>query len=155
MKNIGFLLLALIVVPFLSRSQNECIDPDFEDNCTGLLYSVFDDYVYLRSRAFTSTENIDVTFTVTLKRNVLYILNVCEGAGRNSMILELYDSNNKLVSSSFNKQTKKNTKIIAFRPEVAGKYYLSTFFEKKVTKCCIIMFGMIKKNIEQYISKTH
>lgn len=141
----------LLLSSFPSKSQEECINPDFEDNCARLLTYIFDDYLYLRSRAFSSKEEIDVTFEVTLKRNILYIFNVCEGKGRNSMVIELYDNDDKLISSSYNEKTKKNDKIIAFRPKATGKYYISTFFEKERENCCIIMFGMIKKNIEQYV----
>ena len=149
-----FLLLGMIIfIPFLSKSQEECLTAKFEDNCSGLLSSIFDDYLYLRSRAFSSKEFVDVEFQVTLKRNVLYIFNVCQGPGKNSMVLNLIDDKHKIVASSLNSKSRKNEKIIAFKPEFAGKFYISTFFEKKDDNCCLIMFGMIKKNIEQYISK--
>ena len=146
-----FLFGLIFLFPFSSKSQEECLSSKFEDNCTSLLSSIFDDYLYLKSRAFSSKENIDVEFQVTLKRNILYIFNVCQGPGTNSMILNLIDGKNKIVATSFNSKTKKNDKIISFRPEAAGKYYISTFFEKKDENCCLIMFGMIKKNIEQYL----
>lgn len=151
MKVLAFILCLFALFPFSSRAQEECLEPKFEDNCTELLSSIFDDYLYLRSRAFSSKENIDVQFIVTLKRNALYIFNVCQGSGQNGMILNLYDSNNKLVASSLNSKNKKNEKIITFRPELPGKYFLTTVFEKKEDSCCLVMFGMIKKNIEQYI----
>ena len=71
------------------------------------------------------------------------------------MILKLYDSNNKLVSSSVDDKAKVNNKILAFRPDKPGKYYISTFFEKNETSCCLVLFGMIKKNIDQYYNTTH
>lgn len=148
-KNFLFFTSILILLPFYTKSQESCLEPKYEDNCSSLLSSIFDDYIYLRSRAFSSKEDVKVEFEVTLKRNILYIFNVCD-QGKAGMILNLYDRNDKLIATSINPKTKKNDKIITFSPDAAGRYYISTFFEKKDTGCCLIMFGMIRKNINEY-----
>lgn len=151
-RNTNFLFfLVVLMTPVLSRAQQQCLEPKFEDNCSGLISSIFEDYLYLHSRAFSSKESVDVKFQVTLKRNILYIFNVCGIEGdKTAMVLKLYDSNNKVVSSSINDKTKVNNKILIFKPEAAGKYYVSTVFEENKSTCCLVLFGMISKNIEQY-----
>lgn len=157
MKKIFFLLWIFILLPFFSKSQGfysknleQCSDPKFEDHC-GEMLPPTEDYIYLSSRDYASDENINIEYAVTLKRNILYVFNICEGSGKNSMVLNLWDSDNKQVASSINKKTKNNDRIIFFRPTVAGKYYISTFFDKKEENCCLIIFGMIKKNIDKYV----
>jgi len=151
MKVLFFLFGILILLPFSSKSQQECLEQKFEDNCAQQLTTIFDDYIYLKSRPFSAQENVDVNFEVTLKRNVLYIFNVCEKQGKNSMVLKLFDSQNKIVSTSINAKTKGNDKILTFQPKETGKYYISSLFERKEDKCCLIMFGMVRKNIKNYI----
>jgi len=127
------------------------LEVKFEDNCASLVSSIFDDYLYLHSRAFNPKENIDVKFQVTLKRNILYIFNVCGGAkGENNMVLKLFDNNDKLIASSVDKKGKTNSRVLVFKPEKAGKYYISAFFKENEATCWLVLFGMIKNNINEY-----
>lgn len=151
MKKIIVFFVILIITISL-ESQTNCIEPKYEDNCSQLISSIFDDYVYLKSRAFNSDLSVDVMFSVNLKRNVLYIFNVCESDGKANMIINLHDNKDKIVASSVNSQTHKNSKIIAYKPDDAGKYYISAKFAKNDKNCCLILYGMITKNIEQYIN---
>jgi len=149
----GILLFIVSAQRLKAQSDNyDCLDEKFENKCYSQIKSIFDDYIFLKSRPFASSLSTDVEFSVPLRRNVLYIFNVCQNSGgKNSMVLSIYDNNDKLMVTSVDSKTNKNTRIIAFKPEEAGKYYLKTSFENNENGCCLILLGMIVKNIEGYI----
>jgi hypothetical protein len=151
MKTLFALFFALLQAPSFLKSQTlftndmeKCITPKFEDKCTSILPST--DYVYLSSWDYRSDESIDIKVAVLLKKNILYAFNICEGSGKENMILSLSDGDSKLLLTSVDKKTKKNDRIIYFRPTVSGKYFISTLFNKDEENCSLIMLGMIKKD---------
>lgn len=140
-----FICLFLFNLPGKAQSSyaanKNCLDEKFENDCYSLIKFIFRDYVYLKSRAFSSDQNQDVTFSVSLKKNISYVFNICEGSGekgKNTMVLELYDEDNNLVISG------KDNKI-NFKPKEAGRYYLTTSFEKNKRNCYLILCGMLNK----------
>jgi hypothetical protein len=132
--------------------QQECLEPGVEEKCIGLTKAILDDYVFLHSRAFNSAVSSDVEFYVPLKKGVNYVFYIYEkGAGAakdDGMVISLADAEDKVVASSVDLKTKKNTKVISYTPTQQGKYYLKTKFVTKDEKCCLITFGMIKKKQE-------
>lgn len=153
MKKYIIISLFFITVGLIFKSQIICLDADYEDKCVDIVNHVFEDYIYLRSSVFSFKGEKEVISSLTLKRNVLYIFNVCEEDATDNMILHLFNENDSLLSSSIHPITKKNTKIIAYYTTRGGRYYISTNFPKKKKTCCLVLLGMITKNIEQYISK--
>ncbi len=138
--------------PTPAPEQQECLEPGVEEKCIGLTKAILDDYVFLHSRAFNSAVSSDVEFYVPLKKGINYVFYIYEkGAGAakdDGMIISLTDSEDKVVASSVDLKTKKNTKVISYTPNQQGKYYLKTKFVTKDEKCCLITFGMIKKKQE-------
>ncbi len=144
------IVFVFLLIPSLSNAQNGCLEADYEDKCVKGLFDVFDDYLYLRSRPFSYKDD-SVMYAVTLKRNLLYIFNICDASGKEDAVINLYDKNDKLVTTSINPKTKLNDKIITFKPTAAGKYYISTVSRYGKKSCSLLLFGLIEKNVGHYL----
>ncbi len=150
MKNINLLLWLLLFTAqvnsqnVFTKNSERCTNPKFEDGCIDMLPPT--DYIYLASWDYKSDESIDVKAPILLKRNILYAFNICEGSGKTGMPLNLLDDNNKIIQTTETQKAKNTSKIIYFRPQVSGKFYISTLFNKDEENCCLIMLGMIKKD---------
>ena len=151
MKKYILLLIAFIAFTYQVFSQTDCLSPKFEDKCSGVITSIIDDYVYLKSRAFSSQVSTDVLFSVSLKRNIKYVFSVCELFGNNNMVINLYDENDKIVASNIDPKTKKIITAMTFKPTAAGKYYVLATFEKKESNCCLILFGLMKDSLKDAV----
>lgn len=143
MRILFLFLWILVIAPCASRSQthaskelDRCGKSKFENNCLKLLPPT--DYIYLASWDFKSNESLDPKFSVLLKRNILYVFTICEGAEEGDMEINLFNDDDKLLVSSINKKTKKNDKIIYFRPTISGKFYITTLFKKDEANCCLV-----------------
>lgn len=159
MKHINKFLIALCCLfiancSFAQTSENvdKCLEPEFTNGCFRTINHVFDDYVYLKSRPFSSKYSTDMFLVVNLKRNILYLITVCDGNDNNPMTVDFYDNNEKLLASSYDEKKKLNKKYITFLPEVAGKYLIKVTFKNQIISCSSVSYGMISKNIDSYIS---
>ncbi len=130
--------LSNIAQPSKPDDNSKCLDTKFENTCYTSIKSSFNDYVYLKSRPFSSQINTDVNFSILLKKNVQYVFNVCNSQAKSTIELKLYNEKNKLLATSTSDK-------ITFQPEEAGKYYITTSLEKNSSDCCLILCGMLNK----------
>lgn len=131
--------------------KSKCYDPSYHENCFYLSKSIFDDYVYLKSRPFTQ-EAQGVKYIVNLKKNTLYLFNICEGEDA-KVVIKLYDVNSEdePVATTYNESEKKYTQILSYYSKSGGSYSLSVSFEKAEQNCAVVVCGMIRKNIDTYV----
>ena len=150
-----FLFFIVIFFGCNLYSQDECIDPDFQDKSIELLREFIDDYTYLRCKAFNSSVAKEIEFYTIIKRNILYVFYIHQKNvdAENGMVIYLYDSHMNLVASSIDPKTKKNTSVICYMPAEAGRYYLKTTYRTSEDKCCLISLGIVKKSGEKYLPK--
>ena len=139
----------LITCSLFSQNVDKCLEPEFNDKCFRTINHVFDDYVYLKSRAFSSRYTTDMFLELTLKRNILYLMTVCDGSDENPMRVDFYDNDENLIKSTYSSGM--NKQYISFMPEKAGKFLLKVSFENNSISCSSVSYGMIKRNIESYI----
>lgn len=146
------IICSLLTVNGISQNVDKCLEPEFTDGCFRTINHVFDDYIYLKSRPFSSKYTTDMFLELVLKRNILYLITVCDGSSDNTMIVDFYDNTEKKLASTYSETEKKNKKYITFMPPVAGKYLLKVSFTNSNVSCSSVSYGMISNNIESYIS---
>ena len=134
------------------ENNTDCLDDNFEKNSYSIIKFMKEDYVYLKSKAFSSKISSVINFPLTLKKNVLYVFSACESADeeKSSLRLKLYDKDGTLVDTSMNI---KNTKVINFKPSQAGKYNITATFDNG-DNCCLILCGMINSMNQVFKNNT-
>lgn len=127
---------------------DNCLEPSYHEKCFQAIKSVFDDYLYLKSRPF-SREMDNEKFVVNLKKNTLYLFDICQGP-RSYAVVNIYDENDQLIASTLDPETSRFTRTLSFYSGASGQYSISVSFKHSDEDCIVVLFGMIRKNIETY-----
>lgn len=137
---VAHLFFACFIMSFNANAQ--CDDEDFLDECAEIL----DDYTFAKSFDIElegKGKTNKVEYSYVFSKDHTYILTVCdmEEAG-NKLIINLYDRNKKLITSS-NKDGSFKEKI-GYRCSATGVYYIEAYFENFNKGCGISILGFNK-----------
>lgn len=144
MKNLLIILFINAVLIFgMSISANaQCDSDEFLDNCAELL----GDFTFMKSfNVNTDKSAPKAKFKAVLSKDHTYIITVCGGNSSKKMIINLYDRNQKLISSSYYKPKNLFVKKIGFKCTATGVYYIEAYFEDDASGCGVTILGF-KKN---------
>ena len=95
----------------------------------------------------------NMQFEVLLKKEVLYLFNLCEGA-ESKVVINLYHRSNvtEPIASTYNAENNRFRRLLEFYSTGTDKYLISVSFERSNLDCAVVVCGMIKENISSYIS---
>ena len=73
--------------------------------------------------------NKDTKFSYVLSKDHTYMLTVCDKvAGKGGVAINLYDRNNKLILSSYNRSAKKYYSAVTYKCTATGVYHIEAVF---------------------------
>lgn len=145
MKTLKYKLFILLIAGIFFQANNalaQCDSDDFLDNCSELL----DDYTFMKSfEVKTDNSMKSVTYKSVLSRDHNYILTVCNGNTKGKkMIVNLYDRDKKLITSSYYKPKNLHVNKIGFQCTATGVYYIEVYFEDDDVGCGVTILGFKK-----------
>lgn len=152
---ISRIILILLIgasVTAIRAQESDCYETEYHHRCYTAAKSIFDDYIYLKSRPFT-WEMQHMKFEVNLSRNTLYLFNICEG-DKAGVKIKIYDTQDESapIASTYDESSGRHNRILSVYPKHSGKYAIQVIFSDDSPKCAVLVLGMIRKNIETYIT---
>jgi len=119
----------------------------FRDSCVKKLK----DYAFLKTYKIV-TNPIDeepiedarskFEYTYVFSRGTQYKLNICSSkSDANKVIVNLYNSDRKLLASSYNENTATHYEAIGYQCTATDRYYLSFYFSGKESGCDLAILG--------------
>jgi hypothetical protein len=144
LNRICFFTLLSIVVGSAS-AQTACATEEFEKKCTEKISKL--GFTFLKSYKIdgetSNKTKIEYQYIFTQGSN--YAIAIASKDEENKgLILNLYDSNRKLVASNFNSENKKYLAGISYACNTTGIYYLSFSFDGAKDKCAASVLGFKK-----------
>jgi hypothetical protein len=145
MKSILFKSLFFFILAFGTKSAiAQCATEDYEKKCTDKVNQL--GYTFLKSYKIDGeTQNktkIEYQYIFTKGSNYVVAI-ASKDSGNKGVILNLYDSNRRLIQSSYNEETKKYAGGISYICNTTGIYYLSFSFDGR-DKCAASVLGFKK-----------
>jgi len=141
MKKQFYIFFLLLFTAFVSNAQ--CESDAFLDNCAEML----DDYTYVKVFNVNTDKKITkVEYSSVFSKDHQYILAICGGNQKSQkrMIVNLYDRNKVLISSSYYKPKDLFVPKIGYKCAATGVYYIEAYFEDNAENCGIIILGFKK-----------
>jgi len=149
MKDISNILFSILFLFMTSPSKAQCDSEPFLDNCT----STINEFRFLKHYKFRTKDDEKLGeprvygYSYVFSKGSTYVLTACyDDSEGNKMIVSLYDSNRKLISSSYDKKTGKLYPTIKFKCSSTGIYYFTFNFEKEEGGCGVSILGFNKSN---------
>lgn len=143
MKNVRNLFFAISLILVSGSAYAQCDSDEFLDNCAELL----DDYTYVKVfDVNTDKKTTKVEYSSVFSKNHEYILAICGGneLSDKKIIVNLYDRNKQLITSSYYKPKNLHVPKIAYKCSATGVYYIEAYFEDNAANCGIIILGFKK-----------
>ncbi len=133
-KALTFFSIIFLIAALEGFSQ--CDNEDFLDKCSSQL----NEFTFVKS--FESSKKTE--FSYVFSKDHSYVLTVCDNStAKGKMMVNLYDRNHKLITSSYNKASKKYYPAISYNCSATGVYYIETDFSD--SNCCGVSILGYKK----------
>ena len=140
------ILFILILLPAAIYAQ--CDSEPFLDNCTAVIGNNFN---FLKTYKFRTTneeqtgEKKIYGYSYVFSKGSTYVLTSCyDDSDGNKMIVSLYDSNRKLITSTMDRKTGKLYPSIQFNCSSTGIYYFTFNFQREEGGCGVSILGFKK-----------
>jgi len=143
MKGITTLLLSLVLSLTSTITFAQCDSDEFLDECAELL----DDYTYVKVFDVNTDKKVTkMEYSSVFSKNHEYRLAIKGGTelSQKKIIVNLYDRNKKLISSSYYKPQNLHVSKLGYKCSATGVYYIEAYFEDNATNCGIIILGFKK-----------
>ena len=135
------LLMGYIFFPRITYGQ--CDLDNFLDNCAPSL----DTYTYIKKFPVTikRKKSENVVFSYVFSKGSTYKLIVCDQSKKGEkMIINFYDRNRKLITSTYDKKTRQHYEVLLFPCKATGVYYIEGQFEGSGGGCGVCILGFDK-----------
>lgn len=146
MKKLLFITLFVNIAIGVCFSQ--CRVEDIPDNCASALgdykfIKAFEvDKVYFKNNPKSSKKEFSYVFI----KNTNYKIVICETKGSDNLVVDIYDSNRKLLVSNYDKKSKKYYSSIGCVSSATGVCYLRyTYNTNTPPKYCALTILGVKK----------
>lgn len=143
-----FLCCSLFLIP-IGKVFPGC-DDSFYDQCAISL----GDYSFLKS--FQLDEKLinkygvhpTIKYTSVFSKNTEYLFTICDQVKTSNvrMVLKLYDSNNHLITSTYEPNSNRYFSKFKFPCKATGVYYLEFSFSSKYIGCGLSIIGIKLKS---------
>ena len=141
MKKIFILtIFSLFVINFSSLAQ--CNSDAFNDACISEIQSK--GYTFVKSYKVDGAggTKAKIEFSYVFSKDTEYLFSINGKDGESSgIILTIYDSNRKLITTNYDKANNKFYKAINFPCKVTGIYYMTFTFEGSKSYCGAAVVG--------------
>lgn len=146
-KKIFFVLLAIIIPLQNVVTAQQCETTSVLPACLGLLK----DFTFVKSltidKDLFKAGNTEAEYSYLFSKGTTYLVTVCDNNPINKkMVLNFYDSKDKLITSSYNEAEKKHYLSITFPCTATGIYTLKYSFLNNNVSCGISVIGVLKKS---------
>ncbi|MBC8110721.1 MAG: hypothetical protein H7Y04_06645 [Verrucomicrobia bacterium] len=140
---IKFSFLALITL--LSTTTNaQCSTEEFEKKCVEKLNSL--SYTFLKTYKVDGENKTEVKYSYIFTRGSSYAITIASKDAENKgLVLNLYDSNKRLVGTNHAPDSKKYLAGVNYACNTTGIYYLVFTFENPRDKCAAGVLGFKKQ----------
>lgn len=135
----------VLVASFMSlnlKAQSCSSDAFYNECATKLEKALFIKAFEVESKTFKKGET-SIEYNYVFSKGTTYLITSCDKE-ESPMIIELYDRNQKLIASNYDKVKKKFYPKIAYPCSATGVYYLKYKFKSNQEACGISMLGFTK-----------
>lgn len=140
----SFAFLALLTLLFLGPPktiQAQCSSNAFYDACAANL----ENFSFAKSFEINTGSSVEKEAKLTeyqyvFSKGTYYLITICSPDEANPMVLNLYDRDHKLISSSYDKKKRKYFSTLEYQCNATGVYYLEYTFKSK-PNCGISYLG--------------
>lgn len=135
-------LLFLILLMFISSvGYSQCSKDKLLSSCMNKLGN----YTFVKSyKVETNEENPYLEFKTYLNKDNKYMIAVASSTKNKKVVVNLYDSNYELISSSYYKPKELYVDRIVFKCTSSGVYYIEAFLQGNAPGCGITLVGFQK-----------
>ena len=145
MKKLSVNLSIIALVAFFSNTAfAQCTTEEFEKKCVDKVNQL--GFTFLKSYKIDGENKTKIEYQYIFTKGSNYLVTIAsKDTDNKGVVLNLYDSNRKLVVSNHENETKKYMAGLSYACNTTGIYYLSFTFENTRDKCAASVLGFKKQ----------